>query len=280
MRLKRHINFINEYYHDDSMDDMIKKAEERILTLEKNEWKKVNGRWNVSGDISIGYDLAKDIIYKGDFLISFGVIDGTFICQQNKLTNKALKNLPTLVKGDLDISHNHITNLEYFNTEVMHSINLSHNHLHELKNMPNKVNGTFDISSNMITSLEGCPEEVNRFKAADIWINTLVNAPKRVIKWHNGSYNKESGADVSLDEKIPKIEQKFYRQRSYLDKEDSGTGHYGITNYWTELYQFILEKYKDNEEGRNIAISSVKWPNDVKGDLLKKSVTAVSKFDL
>jgi len=271
MKLKRHTNFINELNSGG-----LGSAEEWLLEIGA---KKVNGRWNFDGPIV----LRSIVISRGRLLVPFGVISGDFTCNNEKLTNESLKKLPTVVKGNLNLSGNHFTDLEDFDVDVKGGIDLSHNHLHELKNMPKVLDGMFDIGHNMLTTLEGSPEEVKDFNCFGNWLKTAYGGPSKihnkVLANSDNKYNRNR-----LDDKIPEIEQEFYSRKSHYNKEEKEGG---IINYWTELFQYILEKFQAKygntaagEVVRDQAITSIKWPNDVKGDLLKKSVKTVSKFGL
>lgn len=282
MILKRYTEFLNdnrilEFYNE---DEVLERSEKAETILESMECEKVNGRWNCQNFNlnALKYESRKYFVYRGILTVKFGRIKDSFILSGADLKNMSIENLPTYVGVDLDLSNNHISTLEDFNTQVTGSLNLSHNHLHKLENMPTTLEGEFNVNANMLTTLEGCPEEVQFFYGEDNFVNTAFGAPKRVLGYNNNAWHgKLHGAGGKLDDKIPLIEREFYAKRAYYNPKNNDNG---IVNYWVELFQFIMEKYKDNKEEMEKQITYIKWPNDVKGDLLKKSVQAVSKFSL
>ena len=252
MKLKRYSNFITESVQSD--------AEDFLLNL---GFEQVNGRWN--GPIDTSFDIndfaAKKLIINNNLIVKFGIIDGNFHVNK-RLKNESIERLPTYVKGTLNISNNHFSNMKDFHTIVDEGINLSHNHLHKLENIQEfkDKNAYFDVSYNMLTTLEGCPKEVGAFRCTDNWLNSAYGAPNKINE------NK-----TVLDEKIPEIEREFYMKKS----QDPG-----IVNYHTELLQYIYERFKDDDVKINDAIMKIKWPKGTDFDQLKSSVTAISKFKL
>lgn len=244
------------------LESKISEAENYLLNL---GFEQINGRWNSPKDtqLIINPKDADILINNGVFLVKFGNIDGNFFAAGLKLNNDSLESLPMRVKGYLNISRNHFSSLKNFHTKADIGIDLSHNHLHKLENIQEfeNKNDTFDVSYNMLTTLEGCPKEVGAFRCTDNWLNSAYGAPNKI------NQNKA----VKLDEKIPEIERDFYIIKSQNP---------GIVNYYTELLQYIYERFKNDDVKINDAIMKIKWPKDTDFDQLKSSVTAISKFKL
>ena len=87
--------------------------------------------------------------------VKFGVVDGTFDCDKNRLTS--LEGAPLKVGGDFYCSYNRLTSLEGAPQEVVLSFVCQNNHLTSLEGAPLKVGGSFYCGSNALTSLEGAP---------------------------------------------------------------------------------------------------------------------------
>lgn len=281
MILKSYTKFknIKESFDYDELEERKNKA---IDYLESEGFYKKNNRYNFDGDFILNSKNYNILVYKGFFLVPLGVILGSLHCSHYNL-NSSLENLPTEVGGDLNLNNCHIKSLKNFNTIVNRDFDLSNNHLHKLENIQKVLKGNFDINGNMLTTLEGCPEEVLSITAKYNWIKTLYGAPIRITKYTEGDSrhytskpNFYKGGLSIFDDKISKIEKRWYSKQSFYEK-DSNT-HKGIKDYWNELFKYIIDvTEKDKLEE---VINKIKWPANIKGDILRKSLNTVSKFNL
>lgn len=116
------------------------------------------GLVNVKGDFDCSWGGLTD--FKG---VRFGVIEGSFYCQNNKLTS--LDGAPIEVKGEFNCSDNYLTSLE---------------------SGPEKVNRSYDCSKNKLVTLKGAPiRHEDHFICSDNQLKDLVGAPNEIInsKW-------------------------------------------------------------------------------------------------
>lgn len=275
MLIKKFENFINESIDKDLISDEIELAKETLL---KEGFYLDGSRYSYEGDFEVNYKLSKLLIYKGYFLVPLGVIKGNFKCTHNDLYS-SLENLPLRVIGNFNISNCKIKSLLDFSTVVEKGdLDISHNHLHKLENIQEELDGKFDVISNMLTSLEGSPKKVKSLYAKDNWFNTLYGGPikitNHVIGRNYGEFNF-TGSEIVICDKVPDIEKKWYSEKSYYN----GNTNKGIVNYHTELFEYIIDNSKDDDE-RDKYITSIKWPNDMDADRMKKSIKTVSKFNL
>ena len=137
------------------------------------------------------------IDFKG---VKFGVVDGTFDCDKNRLTS--LEGAPQEVSGDFWCDNNSLTSLEgapqkvgvdfYCRSNALTSLEgapqevgvgfyCQNNHLTSLEGAPLKVGGSFYCGSNALTSLEGAPQEVGgSFYCVKNRLTSLEGAPLKV----------------------------------------------------------------------------------------------------
>jgi hypothetical protein len=95
---------------------------------------------------------------KGFKGVKFGVFNGYFWCENNRLTS--LVGAPQEVGGSFDCSYNHLTSLVGAPLKVGESFDCSNNRLTSLVGAPQEVGGSFDCSYNHLTSLVGAPQSV------------------------------------------------------------------------------------------------------------------------
>lgn len=94
--------------------------------------------------------------------VKFGTAAGNFIWQNSGL--KSLKNFPSIINGDLNISYNKLNTLLVDNKTVIFKVgrtfNCTGNNLKNLKGSPTSCNRLIAINCGL-ESLEGSPEEIN-----------------------------------------------------------------------------------------------------------------------
>ena len=116
------------------------------------------GLVNIKGDFDCSWGGLTD--FKG---VRFGVIEGSFYCQNNKLTS--LDGAPIKVKRNFNCSDNYLTSLE---------------------GGPEKVGLYYDCSKNKLVTLKGAPiSHRDQFICSDNKLKDLVGAPNEIInsKW-------------------------------------------------------------------------------------------------
>ena len=118
------------------------------------EFDTATGLVNVKGRFDCSYENLTD--FKG---VRFGVIEGSFYCQNNKLTS--LDGAPIKVKGNFNCSDNYLTSLE---------------------GGPEKVGRDYDCSKNKLVTLKGAPiSHGDQFICSDNKLKDLVGAPNEII---------------------------------------------------------------------------------------------------
>jgi hypothetical protein len=116
---------------------------------------------NKSYDYNSDFEVTKQLIYKGEFIIKFNKINGYFYCNFLKLTS--LEGCPKEVNGWFSCSYNELTSLKYCPKQINGDFYCTRNNLISLEDSPEIINGTFDCSYNKLTNLNGCPKEVNGY---------------------------------------------------------------------------------------------------------------------
>ena len=116
------------------------------------------------------------IDFKG---VKFGVVDGYFYCDKNRLTS--LEGAPLKVGGNFDCQNNHLTSLEGAPQEVGGGFYCYSNRLTSLKGAPQEVGHDFDCDKNQLTSLKGAPQKVGcDFYCSYNRLTSLEGAPQEV----------------------------------------------------------------------------------------------------
>ena len=111
--------------------------------------------------------------------VKFGVVDGNFDCDKNRLTS--LKGAPLKVGGNFYCSYNALTSLEGAPQEVGMGFYCYSNRLTSLKGAPQSVSGDFWCDNNRLTSLEGAPQKVGGgFYCQNNHLTSLEGAPLKV----------------------------------------------------------------------------------------------------
>ena len=108
--------------------------------------------------------------------VKFGVVDGTFDCDKNRLTS--LEGAPLKVGGDFYCSYNRLTSLEGAPQEVVLSFVCQNNHLTSLEGAPLKVGGDFYCSENNPVSEETLAKIYDKMKKGDSFMiaaGSLIN---------------------------------------------------------------------------------------------------------
>ena len=95
---------------------------------------------------------------KGFKGVKFGVFNGYFWCENNRLTS--LVGAPQEVGGSFDCSYNHLTSLVGAPLKVGESFDCSNNRLTSLVGAPQRVGVGFYCKNNALTSLVGAPLKV------------------------------------------------------------------------------------------------------------------------
>ena len=139
--------------------------------------------YTINDDFTIDVNGNVDIRYKGlteiPEYIQFGVVDGDFNCELNRLTS--LKGAPKEVKGEFNCDNNKLTSLVGAPKEVGGDFYCYNNQLTSLKGAPKEVKGEFNCDINKLTSLEGAPEKVGGgFYCDHNQLTSLKGAPKEV----------------------------------------------------------------------------------------------------
>jgi hypothetical protein len=134
------------------------------LTKKQINWldKCTKGRWTLNSktglvDVEGSFDCRGQRL-KGFKGVKFGVFNGYFWCENNRLTS--LVGAPQEVGGSFDCSYNHLTSLVGAPLKVGESFDCSNNRLTSLVGAPQEVGGSFDCSYNHLTSLVGAPQSV------------------------------------------------------------------------------------------------------------------------
>jgi len=148
MKLKRHNDFINE---SDGYDD---------FSDEGAEYKTEHGQI-LTEDPGDDYKH-----YNNDSKVDFGVSDVS--------GGEIVPVLKDIFNADIDASGIGLKNLNYFpSKQMIGDLNISHNDLTNLNMCPFEVHGDFYASTNKLTSLEGFPSKVESI--IDLTDNLLTN---------------------------------------------------------------------------------------------------------
>jgi len=256
MKLKRHINFINEsdtssdyaYWLRYKVPDHIGEGDE----------------WVFEGDYVIGKE--DEMVDNGEFNQRIpDKVTGTFDCSRIGLTT--LKGCPKIIGKNFFCTQNEITNLI---------------------GGPKEVGNEYNVNSNKkLTSLEGAPEELKGdyhktklisrgdFSAAECALITLKGGPKKIsgsIAVDTNKLTSLEGAPIigesmiSSDNPVDfeKIEATFVEE----NKEDLYNTKHG---YWQGLFNWMLSK--------NMNLSEIKtWPQDFLNSLDGKYIKMLSSY--
>ena len=156
----------------------------------------------INEDLTVDVNDSVNLIGKGlsQIPIQFGIIDGSFNCSWNKLTN--LEGCPKVVNGNFNCSDNQLTDLE---------------------NCPSKISRNFYCNNNNLTSLEGCLEVINgSFFCRENKLINLEYFPKRlggkVFNIENNNFLEEELVNFNCDMK--NIEEIFSNFNEDGNKEE------------------------------------------------------------
>ena len=154
------------------------------LTPEQIEWlNECRGTWQLNPqtglvDVDGYFDCSEQDLsdFKG---VRFGVVGGSFHCDNNLLTS--LEGAPREVGESYHCDNNLLTSLEGAPQKVGGSFWCSNNRLTSLEGAPQKVGGDFYCNDNLLTSLEGAPEKVRgSLSCGNNQLTSLVGAPREV----------------------------------------------------------------------------------------------------
>jgi len=253
MKLKRHINFINEETSSDYSYHMRYSVPEDIGDEDE---------WIFEGNMIIGRD--DEMVDNGEFNQRLpDEVTGMFECSDLGLTT--LKGCPKIVGDNFMCVGNLITNLIGGPKEfggIMYNCNF--NKLITLEGAPEYIDGDFNAGENQLTTLKGGPKIVKRsFAVDDNMLTTLEGAP--IV----GDAVITSGNLVNFEH----IEADFVE----YNKEDlDEIFQYG---YWQGLYNWMLARHYD--------VGKIKtWPEEFINSLEPKdrntllSKRGLNKFDL
>jgi hypothetical protein len=140
----------------------IKLFEFEVFDIEKFEQE--DGKFTYNGDVSFdGYEL-KIFNMVSPFSqtiripIKIHKVNGNVHVTRQALTT--LENMPEIVTGDFNCSHNNLQNLNGLPKEIGGNLNISFNKIKVLKNIQSDIKGNFICSNNQIESLNGSPTYV------------------------------------------------------------------------------------------------------------------------
>jgi len=148
--------------------------------------KHTEGKWTFNKktglvDIKGNFDFSDKNLtdFKG---VKFGVVTGSFFCDNNKLTS--LEGAPQEVRGSFFCDYNKLTSLKGAPQEVKGDFYCDYNKLTSLNGAPQEVRGSFGCRHNQLTSLKGSPQKVGMsFSCSNNKLTSLVGAPKKVEYW-------------------------------------------------------------------------------------------------
>lgn len=107
------------------------------------------------------------------------VVTGDFNCSHNNLQN--LNGLPKQIGGNLNISFNKIKSLSTIQSDIKGNFICSNNQIESLDGSPTYVRGNFDCSSNLLDDLQGSPLQVfGDMSCVKNELNSLRGAPDEV----------------------------------------------------------------------------------------------------
>jgi hypothetical protein len=140
----------------------IKLFEFEVFDIQKFEQE--DGKFTYNGDVSFdGYEL-KIFNMVSPFSqtiripIKIHKVNGNVHVTRQALTT--LENMPEIVTGDFNCSHNNLQNLNGLPKEIGGNLNISFNKIKVLKNIQSDIKGNFICSNNQIESLNGSPTYV------------------------------------------------------------------------------------------------------------------------
>ena len=170
------------------------------LTQEQVQWLDncAKGSWSLNPqtglvDVKGNFDCSEQDLedFKG---VKFGVVDGRFYCNNNRLTT--LDGAPQKVKVYFHCSNNALTSLEGAPQNVGRNFNCSNNALISLEGAPQRVDGGFYCHNNALTSLEGAPQKVGgNFDCNVNRLTSLEGAPREVggnFYCHNNPVSRDT----------------------------------------------------------------------------------------
>jgi hypothetical protein len=161
-------------FDEEDMIDWIKHPtiKYKCKVLKLTNYEIVDGVVNVDGSVSIPNK-------KLDKLpIKFGIIKGSFYCNNNILTT--LEGAPVKVGGSFDCGFNELTSLKGGPEIVGRDYRCWGNKLITLIGCPEEVGGAFNCDSNQLTTLEGAPKKIGGgyFDCSDNKLVSLKGVPK------------------------------------------------------------------------------------------------------
>jgi hypothetical protein len=172
--------------------------------------------------------------------IQFGIIEGSFYCDNNELTT--LKGAPKVIKLDFDCRNNYLTDLKG-GPEITRDYNCPQNKLLSLKGSPKKVLGIFNCSYNDdLRSLKNGPKVVKNLALVNnsIQINEPLN-----IKITNAFYHYCKHEHNKQAKAVQKIE--LFNQ--YYDNDDK-------LKISGEIFNNIMNVLKEKKKLEKLTINS------------------------
>ena len=143
--------------------------------------------------------------------VKFGVVDGNFDCDKNRLTS--LKGAPLKVGVSFYCSYNALTSLKGAPQEVGMGFYCYSNRLTSLKGAPQSVSGDFWCDNNRLTSLEGAPQKVGGdFYCRSNALTSLEGAPLKV----DGYFDCDNNRLTSLEGAPQEVSDGFDCQNNHL----------------------------------------------------------------
>jgi hypothetical protein len=163
--------------------------------------KHTEGKWTFNKktglvDIKGNFDFSDKNLtdFKG---VKFGVVTGSFFCDNNKLTS--LEGAPQEVRGSFFCDYNKLTSLKGAPQEVKGDFYCDYNKLTSLNGAPQEVRGSFGCRHNQLTSLKGSPQKVGMsFSCSNNKLTSLVGAPQEVGESFGCSVNPISEKTLKL----------------------------------------------------------------------------------
>ena len=179
----KYFTFLDQNYK--IIRNMISKNPERREYIEHCLSKFNITKFKINNDFSVDVFENVDISQKGltRIPIKFKLVDGSFDCSLNKLTN--LSNSPDEISGFFECSNNEIYTLIGGPSSVAGGYYCTDNKLEDLHGFPKYCQVCFDVSRNNIKTLKGCPEFVSArfFSVAYNKLKDLTHGPRKVMNF-------------------------------------------------------------------------------------------------
>ena len=196
------------YIKDDDKEKIINFLQK--IGIEKSKYK-INDDYSIDVlvDVKIRESLnqlpVKFDYVMGDFDISscglinlFGcpeVIEGNFICSNNRLTD--LKMGPKIVYGDYDVRQSNLYSLIGSPKHIKRDFDCSYNNLSELFGAPKIVDGSFYASNCLLITLAGSPDITQKnFDCSYNLLESLQYGPDFIKGTYDCSYNDIKSLDT------------------------------------------------------------------------------------